>query len=206
MDAVAQLTSRWRSTAGSFQESIGQPSFLWLPLLALIFLYMINLGEGQFSDQARIAMGWAVLMALFLMHRLSVFKRMPLRGIFILLSAFLALRYLWWRTFETLIYNGLIDFIGMILLYCAEIYGITVYLLGMFVNLWPLETKIIPLPEDKNEWPSVDIFIPTYNEPEEIVLTTVTAAMQIDYPRDKLNVYILMTAAPPARETIRLPA
>ena len=88
-------------------------------------------------------------------------------------------------------YTGPGDFIGMSLLYLAELYGFAIYLLGMFINLWPLESKILPLPEDETQLPSVDIYIPTYNEPLDIVRITASAATQVDYPRSKLNVYIL---------------
>ncbi|MBV8393947.1 MAG: glycosyltransferase, partial [Alphaproteobacteria bacterium] len=47
------------------------------------------------------------------------------------------------------------------------------------------------LPRDPETWPTVDVFIPTYNEPLEIVRPTVMAALNIDWPRDKLNIYIL---------------
>lgn len=168
-----------------------ESAFLVMLLLAAVMFYLLNLGEAQFDDLAKIAVGWVVFGSLMVFQRLNMFKRMPWRILFILLCAYLALRYLHWRTFETLVYNGVADFIGMSLLYLAEIYGMTVYLLGMFVNLWPKETKLIPLPEAVSELPTVDVFIPTYNEPESIVLATVSAAMQINYPREKLAVYIL---------------
>ncbi|MGT2491175.1 glycosyltransferase [Cupriavidus basilensis] len=37
----------------------------------------------------------------------------------------------------------------------------------------------------------MDIFIPTYNEPLSVVKPTVFAAMSLDWPRDKINVYVL---------------
>ena len=40
-------------------------------------------------------------------------------------------------------------------------------------------------------WPAVDLLIPTYNEPLSVVRYTALAAMNIDWPADKLNVYIL---------------
>jgi len=92
---------------------------------------------------------------------------------------------------ETLVYTGPLDFVGMILLYLAEMYAIAIHTMGIFTNIWPLENKIMPLPEDVALYPSVDIFIPTYNEPMDIVRTTAQAALQIDYPKDKLHIFIL---------------
>jgi cellulose synthase (UDP-forming) len=54
-----------------------------------------------------------------------------------------------------------------------------------------MSDDIIPLPKDESVLPTVDIFIPTYDESEAIVRMTVTAATQIDYPKDRLNIYIL---------------
>ena len=42
-----------------------------------------------------------------------------------------------------------------------------------------------------DNWPEVDLLIPTYNEPLNVVRYTALAAMNIDWPADKLNVYIL---------------
>jgi cellulose synthase (UDP-forming) len=57
--------------------------------------------------------------------------------------------------------------------------------------LRPLERKPVPLPDDQEAWPSVDVFIPTYNEPLSVVRATVLAASVLDWPEDKLNVYLL---------------
>ena len=52
-------------------------------------------------------------------------------------------------------------------------------------------TEADPLPGDDFEWPHVDLLIPTYNEPLSLVRYTALAALNIDYPPDKLHVYIL---------------
>ena len=190
-DATRAVRSPLVIAVTAWRQHLHDSGLLWPLLLAAALLYLLNLGEAHFTHTVQILTGWIVLGALFVMHRLKVFRRMPWRAVFILLSAYLALRYLWWRTFETLIYSNVADFIGMSLLYLAEIYGITLHLLGMFVNLWPLEHKPVPLTGDAAQWPTVDVFIPTYNESEDIVRATVTAAAQIDYPRDKLRIHIL---------------
>lgn len=40
-------------------------------------------------------------------------------------------------------------------------------------------------------WPSVDIFVPTYNEDLNVVKNTIYASLGIDWPKDKLNIWIL---------------
>jgi len=48
---------------------------------------------------------------------------------------------------------------------------------------------------------TVDVLIPTYNEPLQILETTVWAAVQMRYPKEKLNVYVLDDGA--TREKLR---
>ena len=156
-----------------------------------VLVYSISFTNAYFENQKQLALGWGCAAAIYVIARSGIAARQGWRLILIFLSAFLALRYMYWRTVESLIYTGAYDFIGMSLLYLAEMYGFVVYLLGLFVNVWPLESKMVALPEDADLWPTVDVLIPTYNESEDIVRITVTAAMQIDYPKDKLRVFLL---------------
>jgi cellulose synthase (UDP-forming) len=160
-------------------------------LLAGFLFYSIQFTNALFGNTEQIYLGWGCFAIIFLMSRAGKSHLHPWRLVLILLSTFLALRYIQWRTFDTLIYTGPLDFVGMSLLYLAEVYGFAIYLLGMFVNIWPLESKHVPLPDEVELLPVVDVFIPTYNEPDEIVRITATAATQIDYPKEKLRVYIL---------------
>ena len=80
-------------------------------------------------------------------------------------------------------------FIWMLVL--AESYAFAILFLGFLQTLWPLRRTPVPLPEDPETWPAVDLVIPTYNEPLSVVKYTALAAMNIDWPADKLNVYIL---------------
>ncbi|WP_305730829.1 UDP-forming cellulose synthase catalytic subunit [Trichlorobacter ammonificans] len=158
---------------------------------ALLLYCYYALAGIHLSLEKQYLVGWGCVLLLVLCGRIERFKRPPLRIVFILLSTFVAIRYMIWRTSETLVYDGVLNFIGMALLYLAELYALTLHLLGVFANIWPLETKIIPLPEDTTRYPSVDIFIPTYNEDPEMVKVTATAALNIDYPRELLHIHIL---------------
>src|ERR1035438_913708 len=57
--------------------------------------------------------------------------------------------------------------------------------------LWPLRRSPVPLPDDPDDWPAVDLLIPTFSEPLSVVRFTALAAMNIDWPADKLHVSIL---------------
>ncbi|GAA5785201.1 UDP-forming cellulose synthase catalytic subunit [Chitiniphilus shinanonensis] len=129
------------------------------------------------------------LVTLFVLRKLGHLPRSRL--FFMMLAAFLTLRYLYWRTTSTIEYHGVADLIAALLLYCAELYGIVVALLGMFVNVRPLRRQPVPLPADSAAWPTVDVFIPTYNESPDLLEITLRAARNLRYPQDKLRVYLL---------------
>ncbi len=159
-------------------------------LLAGVF-YSLYFTNAYFEQVKQLGLGWGCAGLVLLLAKTRIGKCQPWRLALIILAAFLAVRYMYWRTVDSLLYTGPLDFVGMALLYLAEVYGFVIYMLGLFVNVWPMETPHVPLPDNKDLWPTVDVFIPTYNEAEELVRITATAAAQIDYPKEKLRVYIL---------------
>lgn len=100
-------------------------------------------------------------------------------------------RYLWWRAMSTLNTNTWLDVLFTSLLLGAELYAFAVMCFGYFQVCWTLDRKICPLPEDRAVWPDVDIFIPTYNESLDVIKPTVFAALNLDWPKEKLHVHIL---------------
>ena len=111
--------------------------------------------------------------------------------IMIVCSIIASSRYIWWRLTQTMDLNpGFEGFFGFGLL-AAECYTWTIMVLGYVQNARPLRRKPVPLPLDRDFWPSVDIFIPSYNESLEVVKPTVLAALSMDWPADKLKVYLL---------------
>jgi cellulose synthase (UDP-forming) len=157
---------------------------------AITLLYLLELSIDQFDKARQLFLSWSVLVLLLATFKWQLIKRPIWRFIFILVNGFVALRYLIWRTTESLIYTGLLDFIAMALLFLAEIYAISIHFLGMFVNFWPLRNRPALLPDDQAIYPTVDVFIPTYNEDDEIIRITAIAATQLDYPKEKLKIYI----------------
>ncbi|WP_158794114.1 UDP-forming cellulose synthase catalytic subunit [Granulicella sp. L60] len=116
----------------------------------------------------------------------------------ILASMFSTFRYGFWRLSTTVkfffdpgsVWSSLDAFFIWLLVF-AETYAFIILFLGYLQTLWPLRRTPVPLPDDPGKWPSVDLLIPTYNEPLSVVKYTALAAMNIDWPTDKLNVYIL---------------
>ena len=100
-------------------------------------------------------------------------------------------RYIYFRITQTLIFPSWIDvFFGYILL-AAEVYFYFILILSFFQLSWSLKRKIVPLPKDTSLWPTVDVYIPSYNESLEVVRDTVLAAQCLEYPKDKLKIYLL---------------
>lgn len=112
-------------------------------------------------------------------------------------SVFSTLRYGYWRvaqTWEGITSSRHVHDWGMVfalLLLFAEFYAFMTLVLGYFQTLRPLGRRPEPLQSKREEWPTVDVFIPTYNEPLAVVRITVMAALGMDYPASKMRVFIL---------------
>lgn len=113
-----------------------------------------------------------------------------LRLLAIMLAAFVSLRYFSWRINYTISYHDPFSLIGAFLLLGAEIYGLAIYLVGAFVNAWPIHRSPPKLPDDPRALPTVDILIPSYNEDPELLELTLIAATQINYPKERFKVYL----------------
>ena len=73
----------------------------------------------------------------------------------------------------------------------AEAYAFVILFLGYFQTIWPLRRAPVALPENSDEWPHIDVLIPTYNEPLDVVRYTALGALNMDWPAEKLHVYLL---------------
>jgi cellulose synthase (UDP-forming) len=121
-------------------------------------------------------------------------NRFPQRGVtmfLVMLSLAVSLRYLVWRATQTLGFGSRIELLLGTILVLAELYAIIVLVLGYLQTVWPLHRMPVALPDDVDRWPSVDVFIPTYNESLDVVRSTVLGAMAMDWPRDRMRVYLL---------------
>ena len=115
-----------------------------------------------------------------------------------LMSLFCTFRYGYWRVEQVIRYFqdpanhwGAIDAFFILCLLLAEAYAFMILFLGYFQTIWPLRRAPVTLPEDTDEWPHIDVLIPTFNEPLEVVRFTALGALNMDWPVDKLHVYIL---------------
>ncbi len=115
-----------------------------------------------------------------------------------MLSMFATFRYGWWRVSSIVAFFqdpgtkwGPVDVFFIVLLLGAEAYAFAILYLGFLQTVWPLRRAPVALPDDPEDWPEVDLLIPTYNEPLSVVRYTALASLNIDWPADKLHVYIL---------------
>jgi cellulose synthase (UDP-forming) len=162
--------------------------WLWLPVLLLGLWPMVLFVTSPFSLAGQGLLFLLTWTAALFIRQIS--GRLPVL-VLICLSIMVTARYIWWRSVETLGLATPLESGFALLLYGAECYTWIILLFGYIQTSWPLQRKPAPLPADPADWPAVDVFIPTYNEPLSVVRPTVYAAMGMDWPQDKLNIYIL---------------
>ncbi|ACP23227.1 UDP-forming cellulose synthase catalytic subunit (plasmid) [Sinorhizobium fredii NGR234] len=114
--------------------------------------------------------------------------------------AAVALRYMLWRFTETVLPypNDGANFYWVWFVFAVELLAFSevvlfLILMSRYVDRSAeadqLARRFFARPE--SALPSVDIFIPTYNEPLDVLERTIVGALALDYPKDKLAVYVL---------------
>lgn len=146
---------------------------LWLPM----------------SLQAQLVLSLTILglMLLFMTRP----ENKTLRLMTFVFSAVVAMRYAYWRTTETLPeMSDPVNFIPGLILYLAEMYCLVMLAISFFIVADPLKRAAPDLPAE-GDLPTVDVFVPSYNEAPELLALTLAAAKNMNYPQHKLTVYLL---------------
>lgn len=141
------------------------------------------------SVQSQLALSVTAIFSLILVWK---FGHGPIaRQLFLALASFIVIRYMYWRWTSTLpsASDPLAFGLGLVLL-CAEMYCVLILSVSLTINADPLRRPRLEREEDA-DLPIVDVLIPTYNEDEYILATTIAAAKSMDYPAAKLNVWLL---------------
>ncbi|ANU38551.1 UDP-forming cellulose synthase catalytic subunit [Vibrio scophthalmi] len=159
----------------------------YLLLICVVFLALIcfTVPFGYQAQLVFVVLLWALAMMV---------RRLPGRFptmLLIIMSVTASCRYLWWRYSSTLNWDDPIALVLGGILLIAESYSWIVLILGYFQNIWPLSRKPLEMPKDTSTWPTIDLMIPTYNEDLDVVKATVYASLGVDWPKDKLNIYVL---------------
>ncbi|SMO65891.1 UDP-forming cellulose synthase catalytic subunit [Paracoccus laeviglucosivorans] len=164
------------------------PRLFLLALWALTLLPVFVLSAIPVSDAAQAMLGmFAVALVVILKpFTSSIVPRMALIGI----ASIVVLRYWFWRVTATLPEPGLdASFICAIILLVVETYSILVFFLGGFITADPLD-RGLPPKVDLEHMPRVDILVPSYNEPVEMLSITLSAAKNMIYPASKRRVVL----------------
>ncbi|WP_092046348.1 UDP-forming cellulose synthase catalytic subunit [Methylobacterium pseudosasicola] len=158
---------------------------LWLVSALLVLLLLAQpVGTSIQLEMSLCAIGLMALLWLFGRGRLG-------RSVFLAIGSLVVLRYLYWRLSSTL--PPMSDALGFgagVVLAAAEVYCFYILMVSLVVNADPLARAIIPSGDD-DALPTVDVFVPSYNEDRHILATTLAAAKALDYPAEKLTVWLL---------------
>jgi len=161
-------------------------------ILATSALILVFLASITQVPEVAIWTGYGFVVIGLLLKKRKYIKHDGTRIFVIILLSFVSVRYMIWRVSGTLVYTGPIDFFFMALVFAAEIEVSMVHFVGLFSNVLPVRRNKSPkLPHNLSKLPTVDVFIPTFNEPVEVVEITALACLDLDYPKQKLNIHIL---------------
>ncbi|WP_181706972.1 UDP-forming cellulose synthase catalytic subunit [Chthonobacter rhizosphaerae] len=151
-----------------------------------LYLLLLSLPVGP---DAQVVLGIAGLATMIVIDRLGL--KHAGRIVFLTIGLALVVRYIVWRATSTLPpTNEALNFGASLMVFGAELFCFITMLLGLFAVARPVDRKPAPrLPADQA--PTVDVFVPTYNEDLEIVAATLAAAKAMRYPDGKLTVYLL---------------
>ncbi len=114
-----------------------------------------------------------------------------------LILIMLATRYMIWRTLgQTMNFTTWFSRFLSVFLYAVEVFGFVMLVLNSLQTIWS-NAHVRSAQADRytedilsgHYLPSVDVFVPTHNEPEFIVRRTAVGCQAIDYPNKKI--YIL---------------
>ena len=108
----------------------------------------------------------------------------------IFISMFFTLMYIGWRIrFSIPFDRGPIAVAGNVILLVVEILGV-IESLVLYSNLMGMKKHPLPHIEDE-EYPDVDIFVSTYNEPTDLLEKTLNGCVHMKYPdRSKVHVWL----------------
>ena len=188
-----------RVTAGLRRLAVSEFAGQTFALIALVTIGAFLLAAVVVSP---LDLRWQASFAVLTVLAMVILNRNPSRGVslvLVMLSVTLSTRYIWWRITQTLplpagqafhfesIFPAFLG-IGLVL---AELYAWLALLLGYVQTSWPLDRRPVALPDDLALWPTIDLFITTFNEPLAIVQNTVFGAQSLDYPPDKLRICLL---------------
>lgn len=129
---------------------------------------------------------------LFIVGSISIFylmakKSIVIRKRFSYVAIFVLTVYLVWRALFTLPFYSIISFSFGLLLFLAELVGLIVFMI--FIFLFRKQADKIEEPTNGNNYyPSVSVFVCTYNEDMKLVIATALAAKMLSYQNKEVYI------------------
>jgi cellulose synthase (UDP-forming) len=183
---VALFVNQWTSTGPTWlpAELHGSPEGRYLPLLLQV--------PAQSWEVALPVVVALLAVALLRWVPATNWTRLLVKGIFLVVL----LRYWVWRSVGTLNFVSGWSTGFSVFMYCVEGVGLFSLVLNTLLSIWSSEDRRRAEADFYEQaivrgdyLPSVDVFVPTYNEPDWIVQRTVMGCQAMDYPNKR--VYIL---------------
>lgn len=117
-------------------------------------------------------------------------KKIFARFLLLAIASAVVMRYWFWRVTETLPPLDMpVSFTIAVALFIVETYAIFVFFISSFITADPIDRSLPPKVAAAN-LPTVDILVPSYNEPTEMLAVTLSAAKNMHYPAQKRTVVL----------------
>lgn len=166
-------------------------SAMWVIGIGLPVLFLVVVPT---ESSAQLVIASSLLLLMWYGMTVSEGRSGQLFRLLVLIAGvYISLRYIAWRGMYTIHAAELSVLLVALLLYIAEIYSTTIHFLGCIVSASPLKRPMLSLDDlpVQTILPSVDVMVPTYNEEPELLEVTLRAALQLKYPKEKLQVHLL---------------
>jgi cellulose synthase (UDP-forming) len=183
--SLARRSANLTPSRGDEAVTVLAVRVLWFLSAALVLLLLAQpVGTSIQLEMSLGAIGLMMLLWLLGRGRLG-------RSVFLAIGSLVVLRYLYWRLSSTLPpTSDPLGFTAGVVLVAAEVYCFYILMISLIVNADPLARPVVPAADD-DALPTVDVFVPSYNEDRHILATTLAAAKALDYPADKITVWLL---------------
>jgi cellulose synthase (UDP-forming) len=157
---------------------------LWI----LSFIPVAALASVPTTNSAQAMLGLAAVLTVWVLKPFA--ERMLARFVLLSTASLIVMRYWVWRLTQTIPEPGLTaDFAFAAALFAVESFSVAVFFLNAFITADPTR-RPMPRKIPPNELPTVDVLVPSYNEPAEMLVITLSAAKNMIYPAGKLTVVL----------------
>lgn len=162
-------------------------------LLAVIWVAMVVplavMASVPTSTAVQGALGLFAVLAVALLKPFTM-KNIVARFVLLAIASAIVMRYWAWRVTETLPPIDMpVSFTIAVSLLLVESYAIFVFFISSFITADPVE-RTLPPRVLAADLPTVDILVPSYNEPSEMLAITLSAAKNMHYPAAKRTVVL----------------